>query len=334
MRASVLLPVYNEQLRIVGCLASLAAQTLPKPDYEIIVADGGSTDATLPLVRGFAEQHPDLNVKIIANPRRTTAAGLNEAIQVATGAILTRVDGHSVVPPNYLEEMEKTLADPAVGAAGAAVVNADPDPEVAALWAAVCSPFGTGGSDYRTPGAVREVASVQGAAYRRDVVEQVGRFDEAMLHAEDEDYNWRVKQAGGKIILRGDLKLGYFPRRTRKELWEQMYNYGRGRVRMLRKYPGYLRWKHLVPPLFVIGFYLNLIAFIVLFIMTSKEKLSVHFVLTWIPFIAYGILAFLASRWAKRMGMAIIETPVMVELLMTIHLSYGRGFLVQLFSRK
>ncbi|HNW91542.1 MAG TPA: glycosyltransferase family 2 protein [bacterium] len=330
MRVSMLLPVYNEQARIAGCLDALAAQTMPRDAFEILIADGGSTDATRRLVAEYAAQHPDLQLRLLDNPLRSTAAGLNVAVRAATGAVLARVDGHSVVPPHYLSELEKTLTEPGVWAAGAAVVNADP--AAATVWAAMTSPFGCGGSDYRTPGTVREVASVQAAAYRREVIDRVGQFDETMQHAEDDEYNWRVTQAGGRIILRGDLQLGYYPRRTGAELARQMYNYGRGRVRMLKKHPRYLRVKHLVPALFVLVWYPAVLALALVVLLAAGGRLPLWWaLLPAVPLAAYGVVHLLAVMRAGLRERAMVAE--FQRCLLAIHTGYGCGFIRQLFAR-
>lgn len=314
MKLSVLLPVHNEARHITACLDALRRQTLAPEDWEVIVIDGGSSDETVMLVersRGWFGER----LRLLANPQRTTATGLNRGLAAATGEIIARVDGHSMVPPEYLQEMAATLADPLVWAAGAAVTNADSSPRGEAIWAALRSPFGCGGSDYREPGVVREVASVQAAAYRREVFDRVGQFNETMDYAEDDEFNWRVRRAGGKIVLRGDLTLAYQARDSFAGLARQMFHYGQGRVRMLRVCPGYLHAKHLAPLLWLLAQVLALI-----------PPLAPLLLSLWVLYLAIGFRAVRRVR-SPRPLTTLLAFPV-------LHFSYGAGFLGQLFRRR
>lgn len=310
MKVSVVIPVYNEARHIGACLDALRQQTLPAAEFEVIVVDGGSTDETRALVQQ-ARGWNDGRLRVLDNPRRTTASGLNLGLAAARGEIIARVDGHSVVPPEYLAELCATLADPAVWAAGAAVTNADPSPRAVSVWAAFTSRFGCGGSPYRQPGAVREVDSVQAAAYRREVFDRVGRFDEAMLYAEDDEFNYRVRQAGGRIVLRGDLTFGYFPRTTYAGLARQLYQYGRGRVRMLRKTGQRPRLKHLLP-----------VGWLLLQPLVLVTPLSLLWLAGWS---CYLVLLVLADP--PRLLPALRIYPL-------LHFSYGAGMLRQFCARR
>ncbi len=310
MKVSVIIPVYNEARHIVACLDALRQQTLPAAAFEVIVVDGGSTDDTRALAqqaRGWTDGH----LRVLDNPQRTTASGLNLGLDAARGEIIARVDGHSVVPPDYLAELCATLADPAVWAAGAAVTNADPSPRAVSVWAALTSWFGCGGSPYRQPGAVRDVESVQAAAYRREVFDRVGRFDETMLYAEDDEFNFRVRQAGGRIVLRGDLTFGYFPRTTYAGLARQLFNYGRGRVRMLRKAGRRPRLKHLLP-----------VAWLLLQPLVLVTPLSLLWLAAWAVYLCLLVLAD-----PPRLLPALLIYPL-------LHCSYGAGMLRQFCARR
>ena len=305
MKISVLLPVYNEAQHITACLAALRSQRGAGADAEIIVIDGGSTDATLAIIeRARVQFGPRL--QLLKNPRRTTATGLNLGLAAATGDIIARVDGHSVVPDNYLDEMAKTLADPAAWVAGAVPVNGNQSPRAQAIWAAMVSPFGCGGSPYREPGAVREVESVQAAAYRREAFDRVGKFDAAMNYAEDDELNYRVRRAGGKIILRGDLSFTYFPRATYAGLMRQMFNYGGGRMRMILHHPKTFRVRHLLPLLWLSA-------------QAMHGPAAPVLLMLWALYLLLGLWA-VARRGSPRPLVTLLAFPVM-------HFAYGVGFI-------
>src|SRR5262249_58167256 len=97
------------------------------------------------------------------------------------------------------------------------------------------------------------VRSVQCGAYRREALLAVGGFDPAMAYGEDEELNWRLRKRGGKVMLCPALRQLYRPRATLSGLWRQYWNYGRGRMRVLRKHPDFLAGRHLAPSALVIA---------------------------------------------------------------------------------
>ncbi len=104
---SVVVPSYNEEERIEGCLASLSRQTIPRSRYEIIVVDGGSKDRT----REIAERYAD-RVFIQTSPK--VGGARNDGAAAAQGNILVTTDADTYLPPDWLERIEQGFADPRV----------------------------------------------------------------------------------------------------------------------------------------------------------------------------------------------------------------------------
>src|SRR5438105_8200092 len=101
---SVIVPVRNEERFIGQTLAQLCNQDYDRSRFEIIVADGESTDSTRTVVTGWAERHD--NVHLVANPKRLSSAGRNAALAVSQGDIITLVDGHCEINNrHYLREL-------------------------------------------------------------------------------------------------------------------------------------------------------------------------------------------------------------------------------------
>jgi succinoglycan biosynthesis protein ExoA len=90
-------------------------------------------------------------------------------------------------------------------------------------------------------------------AYRRDVFEKVGFFDERFDACEDYEFNHRVDNAGLTCYFTPDVAVNYQPRGTLVGLFRQLARYGRGRVRLWRKHPDTLTWKSLAPGMLVAG---------------------------------------------------------------------------------
>src|SRR5829696_4315003 len=95
---SVVMPVRNEAVIITRSISAVLHQTYPASCYEIIVADGMSTDGTIDLIERLPEAD---RIRIIANERRIQASGMNRGIELAQGEVIVRVDGHTVIGADY-----------------------------------------------------------------------------------------------------------------------------------------------------------------------------------------------------------------------------------------
>ncbi len=236
---SVVVPVRNEAAFIGHTLEQLLRQDYDGERFEILVADGGSTDATRDVVAGFAAAHP--NVRLLDNPRRWSSAGRNAAIRASRGDVVVVIDGHCELDnPRYLAD----LAD-AFAASGADCVGRPQPLEVGGasrVQRAIAA--GRGSRLGHHPDSLIwcdragfvPPASVA-VAYRREVFETVGLFDERFDACEDVEFNHRVARAGLRCWFTPRVQVRYHPRTSLTGLFRQMVRYGRGRVRLLRKHP-------------------------------------------------------------------------------------------------
>src|SRR5688572_17412320 len=93
---SVIVPVRNESRSIEHTLRLLLTQDFPREAFEVIVADGASTDDTVPIVRRL--QGEFANLRLVFNPHKLSSAARNTAIRHATKDVVVIVDGHCHVP--------------------------------------------------------------------------------------------------------------------------------------------------------------------------------------------------------------------------------------------
>jgi GT2 family glycosyltransferase len=117
--------------------------------------------------------------------------------------------------------------------------------------AAASHPLGVGDALYRHARKASYVDTVPFGAYRRVLVNAVGGYDESLLSNEDYEFNARIRQSGGRIWLDPAISSVYFARSTFDALARQYFRYGFWKFKMLRRYPGTLRWRQALPPLFV-----------------------------------------------------------------------------------
>lgn len=241
---SVVLPVLNEEKDIGSLLSSLIEQDPVPGGAEIIVADGGSTDATVSIARRFSGGDP--NVRVITNPGRRSSAGRNVGASVAFGRYVLFLDGHCELPRrDYLlrtwQIFTTTKAD--------CLCRPQPLKQMeqgawsAAISAARHSPLGhnPGSGIYGSSSGFTDPRSA-GAAYARECLHALGGYDERFDACEDVEFNHRVAIAGYRSYIHPDLTVHYRARSTLAALLRQMFRYGRGRARLWAKHPTIRPW--------------------------------------------------------------------------------------------
>lgn len=313
---SVIIPMRNEARYIERCLDALVAQTYPAERIEVLVIDGMSTDASPALVERYVRVYP--NFQLLKNPRQVTPVAFNIGIRQARGEIIAIVSAHAVVAPDYLSRcilaLQETNADNVGGPMRA--VSETYVGNVIAL--ATSSPFGVGGARFHYAETAQWVDTVYMGAYPRAVFDRIGLFDEELVRNQDDEFNFRLTRAGGKIWLDPQIKSIYFSRGALRGLWKQYYEYGFWKVRVIQKHGRPASLRHLVPALFVLA----LAGSALLSIVTQTP---LWFLLIAVP---YALAALAASVIAARGNWrAIVLLPI---VFLTLHLSYGIGFLVGL----
>jgi len=244
---SVLIPVRNEAGFIGRCLQAVAAQDYPKDRFETIVLDGGSTDSTEDEVRVTAEG-AGLTVFYAPNPKHTAAAGFNLGLTLAHGEIIVRLDGHSRPASDFLSASVRVLHATGAEAAGGPIETRGFGEVGRAIALAMSSRFGIGDTAFRDSSAgLQETDSVPYGAYRRDVFERVGQLAEDIDRGEDDEFNYRLRDAGGRIVLSPEIRSTYYCRETFGALARQYWAYGLAKAAVLQRHPQRLRPRHLVP---------------------------------------------------------------------------------------
>lgn len=318
---SILIPVRNEGFYISRCIQSVLGQAYPQDQIEILIADGMSDDNTLSLIQDFQTDYTHINV--FENPGKIVPTGLNILIPKAKGDILIRVDGHCVIASDYVSNCVRHLKIDDVDGVGGPMQTVGEDfiSEVIAL--AMSSKFGVGNSSFRTEtGQTKLADTVPFPAYTREIIRKVGLYDEELVRNQDDEYNYRIRDAGGKILLADDVRSTYYSRGSLAKLWKQYFQYGYWKVRVLQKHPKQMSLRQFVPLAFVLSLTISLI-------------LALLVPWGWILLVAIlGIylLSNLAASFAiakKRGWQFLVLLPFCFAI---IHLSYGSGFLSGLFK--
>ena len=242
---SVVMPVRNEARHLAEAVRHILQQDYPGK-IELVLAVGPSRDRTLAIAEQLAADHP--GVTVVLNPTGKIPSGVNAAIKAARFGIITRVDGHAMLPPGYLRTAVRALRE--TGAADVGGVMAAEGVtafEQAVAWA-MTSKAGVGGASFHTGGQAGPVDSVYLGVYRREAIEKAGGYDEHYLRAEDWELNHRIRLSGGLIWFVPELRVTYRPRSSPRALGAQYFHYGRWRRVVARQHSGTISLRYLAPP--------------------------------------------------------------------------------------
>lgn len=229
---SILLPTLNERAHLRDCLDALLAQDYQRT-IELLVIDGGSSDGTVDIAvrRGGA-------VRVLDNPRVTAAAAMNIGIAAATGEVIVRADAHSLYATDYVRRCVEVLLETGAQNVGGLMRPVGTTSFGRAVAAVTASPLGVGPGKFHYAEERAEVDTVYLGAWWRSTLLDLGGYDEVDLQwaAEDQELNFRLRQAGGRIVLDPGIRSWYFPRDNPKALWRQYANYGVAKASTLKKH--------------------------------------------------------------------------------------------------
>ncbi len=324
--ASIIVPCYNEQATIRLLLEAIYVQTYPRQEIEVLISDGQSSDGTRQVIQAYQDEYPDLSIRVLDNPQQSIPSALNIAIRAAKGEYIIRMDAHSKPYPDYVERCIRAL-ESGKGDNVGGVWEIQPGGTgwlAGSIAVAAAHPLGVGDAHYRVGGEAKAVDTVPFGSYRRSYAMQVGMYDESLLTNEDYEFNTRIRSAGGTVWFDPSIRSIYYSRGNILALANQYFRYGYWKGKMLRRYPGTLRWRQLLPPLFVASLFVFCIfAFFIP-------------VFRWILLFEVGIyllvlMAVALSLALKKADLSlIIGFPLAVA---TMHVSWGCALLWSIIHR-
>lgn len=312
------MPVLDEEAYLAEAVAAILDSRYDGP-LQVVLALGPSRDATDSIAAGLAQADP--RVRTVPNPTGRTAAALNAAIAAADHDIVIRIDGHAIIPADYVATavrvLEETGADNVGGIMGADGVT-DFERAVAA---AMTSWFGVGGAAFHIGGDAGPALTVYLGCFRRSALERVGGFDESMVRAQDWELNHRIRATGGLVWFTPELRVSYRPRGSLRRLARQYHEYGRWRREVARRHPETVSLRYLAPPLALLavagGTLLGVAG-----LATGTRILLVGFALP----AGYLAADLVASARASR-GLPWRSARQLPAVFATMHGAWGAGFL-------
>jgi len=310
---SIVMPALNEERYIERAIGSV----LPDPsefDCELLVMDGGSTDATVEIVARLSAG--DSRIRLVHNPRKLQSAALNLAAREADSraSYLVRADCHATYPKGFVRNLMHTITQTKAASVVVSMNTLGRSCTQKGIAAAQNSRLGNGGSAHRNAGSKGFVDHGHHAAFNRDAFLRAGGYDETCPYNEDAEFDWRLIASGGKIYLNGDIVIDYYPRDTFTKLARQYANHGWGRANTILRHGGLPKLRQALPVVVLLACLGGVAA-----------GLAVHPLFAAIPgaYVTAVCAAGIALSLKQRSACAALSGPAAVVM----HLSWACGFL-------
>lgn len=256
---SVVTSVMNEQLHLAEAVRHVLAQ-----DYsgriEIVIALGPSKDRTDEIAAELAAADDRVHLVRNPSPAGATPCGLNAAIAAGQSPVVARIDGHAMLPPDYLRIAVDVLAKSGADNVGGIMAAEGGTRFERAVARAMTSRLGVGNASFHTGGAAGRADTVYLGVFRRAAIVRVGGYDEHFLRAQDWEMNLRIRRTGGTVWFTPQLRVKYRPRSSARALARQYFHYGRWRRVVMRRHEGTASLRYLAPPAVLVGLLVGSVA--------------------------------------------------------------------------
>ena len=269
---SIIIPCRNEEKYIGKCFDSIIRQDFPKENLEVLVIDGMSEDKTEEIVAKYASKYSF--IKLLDNSKKFTPFGLNIGVKEAKGEIIIRMDAHANYEKDYISKCLKYLKEYNVDNVGGVIKTLPAGDTILAKAIAIClsHPFGAGTSYFRIGSKEpREVDTVFGGCYKREVFEKIGLFNENLKRSQDIEFNLRLKRTGGKILLVPDIISYYYPKSNLEDFFLHNFEDGTWAVLPLKFVKTPLKLRHYIPLIFVLTLPLSIWPYIPISLFFSAQ---------------------------------------------------------------
>ena len=271
IEVSVIIPCRDEERFVSKCLDSIIKQDYPKENLEVLVVDGKSEDRTKEIVKEYSQKYSF--IRLLENPQKFTPFGLNIGIKEAKGKVIVRMDSHAEYPKDYISKCVRYLKESGTDNIGGVIKTLPAKDTLNAKAIAISLSHFFGAASFFRLGSEksREVDTVFGGCYKREVFDKIGLFNEDLLRSQDLEFNLRLKKAGGKIILAPDIVAYYYPQSTLFDFFKHNFKDGIWAILPLKFVKIPFRLRHYIPLIFVLTLPLSIWPYILFSLFFSAQ---------------------------------------------------------------
>lgn len=230
---SVIIPTFNCSETLMLTLSSLFSSHFPRKMFEVIIVDGGSTDATINVAKNFP-------TRIFLVKEKGAAAARNYGITQSIGSFICFTDSDCVVPRYWLRKILKFFSDhPNVDGVGGPLlpINVNKISEYSGKLFAEMIRFPTERREIMLPISVGNQLVTANCAFRRSALMEGKTFDESFYTScEDVDLCWNLIKRGKRLVFNPEIKMFHIFPYTLRGLWKQYFKYGVGHSKLMKKY--------------------------------------------------------------------------------------------------
>ena len=316
MKISVVVPCRNESKYIAECIdAIFKCELADNSELNVFIVDGMSDDGTRQIVLDLMENYPFLH--LIDNLNLLTPFAFNLGIHAGGKVDYVQIVGaRHILSSNYLlKSIQRIENDSTVWCVGGKIINEFINETGQVISKAMSTSFGMGIGNFRTLNESGFTDTVTSPMYPYWVFDKIGFFDEELIRNQDDDFNYRIKKAGGKIFFDNELSLKYYVRGSYTSLSRQFFQYGYWKVFVNKKHKAVTTLRQVVPPFFVLYIFLWLI---------SLFGGKFIFILSSIPLLGYISLNFYFSIKFKDQK---VKWFAIFKTYLILHVFYGLGYL-------
>lgn len=316
MHINVIIPCYNEKPFIEQCVRAIYKNKLPIDcKISVNIVDGMSNDGTREVITQLIEQYPSL--KMIDNSQKFTPYAFNLGIKEIEADFHQIVGARHILSENYLvRALEILQNDPTIWCVGGKIINEYINTKGKVIALVMSTSLGVGMGNFRVLQKSGFTDTVTSPMYPAWVFDKIGYFDENLVRNQDDDFNFRVTKAGGKIYYEHEIALKYYVRGDFKKLKKQYFQYGYWKVYVNKKHHTITTFRQVIPPLFVLYSILVGIS-----ILSSAIIGSISL----IPMIVYiSLIAYVSHDLSKKEDLNFWDV---LKTFPIIHYSYGMGYL-------
>ncbi len=314
-RVSIVVPCRNEVNNIENLINSILSNDYDMSLVEVLIVDGMSDDGTRELIN-LKFGHYSF-ISLIDNVKQKTPYAFNLGIKHSKGDIIIILGSRHVASSNYISEVVQILQENmSIGCVGGVVNNAYENKTSEIISKAMASTFGIGFSNFRAIKEDSYVDTIGSPAFRKEIFDEIGYFDERLTRNQDDDFSFRLIKAGYKILLKANICIEYVVRGSFSKLFKQYKQYGYWKVFVNKKHKTVTTLRQIFPLLFV----LSLIG---LPLLSIFSPIFVYLLI--IELIAYLLLNFIFSFKDNKFN--IVSLLKQMYACFILHTSYGLGYL-------